>query len=285
MTERPVILHLHIPKTGGTTLNKYIYKHWSTEKTYVAEDNHLHSGVYYFPTGFLHEGAARLPDSLSRVLLRNDLRAIVGHFCYGMHRYVNRPWAYVTLLRNPLDRILSLYYHLSPTGAINIEEFISNPTYKIFENDQTRRLAGIDPKSDRCTKQTLCRAKANLHQHFSVVGVTERFDETLVLLKRKFGWTEKLDYYLKNVNTRRPKVTFPPAVIDAIRTRNAFDFELYGYAKALLGAAISAQDVWFHEELERFISTKNSVAQIRNLTQKKRKSCSVTATKGANFPV
>ena len=267
---RPVILHLHIPKTGGTTLNKYIYQHWSGENRYVAEDDYFHSGVYYFPTGFLYESAARIPACIRSMLLRDDLRAVVGHFCFGIHRHVIRPWAYVTLLRNPVDRIISLYYHLSPTGAISIEEFISNPSYKIFENDQTRRLAGIEPKLARCSRPTLQRAKENLQRYFSVVGVTERFDETLVLLKRKFGWTDKLDYYLRNINTRRPQAPFSPAVIDAIKTRNAFDCELYEYAKTLLNAALSAQDGRFHEDLKRFISTKNSVTQNQNRRKRSR---------------
>ena len=266
MDEHPLILHLHIPKTGGTTLNKYIYKHLSTDKKTVAEDDYLHSGVYYFPTGFLHENAESIPDRIRRILSRDDLGAIVGHFCFGIHRYVTRPWAYVTLLRNPLDRIISLYYHLRPSGgAINIEEFTSNPAYKIFENDQTRRLAGIDHKLDSCTRKTLQRAKQNLRQHFCVVGVTEHFDETLILLKRTFGWKKQLEYYLKNVNTRRPFTDkIPHATIDRIRARNEFDYELYDYAKDILNAAISAQDAGFQEDLQRFVSIKNLTKQAQN---------------------
>ncbi len=272
MTERTIILHLHIPKTGGTTLNKYIFKHWSTDESYVAENRYLCSGVYYFPTGFFHEACAKIPSSMRRVLSRKDLRAVVGHFCFGIHRHINRPWAYITMLRNPLDRIISLYYHLSPQGAISPEEFLLNPTYRIFENDQTRRLAGIDLGAKRCNIQSLQRAKENLRQYFTVVGVTERFDETLVLLRLIFGWKEPLDYYLKNVNTLRPKASFPAAVIDTIKTQNALDFELYEYAKTAFDTAISTQDVGFQAELEHFRVLKNSIAKTKR--RRKRRSSS-----------
>ena len=53
------------------------------------------------------------------------------------------------------------------------------------ENVQTKMIARADYDA-RCTVETLLKAKANL-QHFSVLGLTERFEESLALMKLRFG--------------------------------------------------------------------------------------------------
>ncbi len=45
----------------------------------------------------------------------------------------------------------------------------------------------------------------NLQQHFAVVNTTERFDETLALLKQTFAWKKEIASYARNVNTDNPK--------------------------------------------------------------------------------
>ena len=42
-----------------------------------------------------------------------------------------------------------------------------------------------------CTAEIFERAKENLRRHFSVVGLSERFEETLALMKLRFGWKLK----------------------------------------------------------------------------------------------
>ena len=259
MSFDPIILYLHIPKAGGTTLNDCIYNQCCADEYYMAEEGYLHAGIYYYPIGFFKESHPSMPGNIKRALCRKDLRAVIGHFSFGIHRYLTRAWAYVTLLRNPLDRILSLYYHLNMLGSMTIEEFVANPPWREIDNDQTRRISGFDPEIGRCTKSTLNQAKENLRQYFSVVGVTERFDETLILLKRTFGWSKELLYYPKNVNPHRSTISsLPQNTLEAIMERNKFDIELYEFAKKLLDEAITAQDLSFQDEVNKFQSLKQS---------------------------
>ncbi len=258
--DSPVTLYLHIPKTGGTTLNKHLYRHLCAKTHDVAEQGYFHSGIYYYPQGFFVKPNSQMPANIRRALARDDLRAVLGHFRFGLHRYLSRPWTYVTLLRDPVDRIISLYCHLNIAHEKSLEEFVSDPPYREFDNDQTRRISGIDAQIGHCTGLMLEKAKDNLGRYFSVVGTMERFDETLILLKRRFGWKKELFYYFKNFNPRRPaKETFAKQTLDAITSRNALDLKLYDFAQTLLDQAVRAQDNGFAEELESYRSMKAAI--------------------------
>ncbi len=275
MTRPPVLLYLHIPKVAGTTLSKCIQSQCASENRYKAEPDPeypwkymIHDGVYYYWRGFFKPPDLQVTADVQRVLARGDLRAVVGHFWFGFHRYVSGPSTYATMLRDPVERIVSLYAHLVehefpqplPYHGMSLHEFVTNPPFREVDNDQTRRVAGEEPQLGRCTTAMLKRAKQNLRQHFSVVGVTERFDETLMLLKQTFGWTKSLSYYPTNQSGIRPTTSsLPPETLDAVRERNELDLKLYCFAQELLGEAIAKQDEAFHDELAAFQTSQRGL--------------------------
>ena len=249
--DAPTVLFLHIPKAGGQTLGEFVYNQCRAAET--REDDILNAGVAYLTYGFLKEPNLDIPAHVLPILRRRDLRAVIGHFWFGLHEHVARPSTYITLLRNPVDRLVSLYYYTKQSEMMSLEEFVRSPPFKEVDNDQTRRIAGVDPRIGECTNETLRMAEENLRRYFAVVGTTERFDETLTLLKRRLGWTRDVLSYPRNVNPRRqPTASLSPQVIDAIRERNQLDWALWQYATRLLDEAIAAEGAEFHEELERY---------------------------------
>jgi hypothetical protein len=255
------LLYLHIPKTAGTTLKHCIYEQYANgPKGAPEERGWLREGVFYYPIGFLKPKRPLIPQWIRSALARDDINAVVGHFQFGIHQFVGKPTTYVTLVREPVDRVVSLYYHLRAAangGAGNVadmtlDEFITSLELRETDNDQTRRIAGLEPPFGRCTEKTLARAKGNLVRNFSVVGVTHRFDETLVLLKRLLNWGDL--YYLPGlVNKARPSRSgISAATINQIAARNSLDGELFKFAEMLLDEAITAQSPDFADELKAF---------------------------------
>ena len=144
--DRVVTLFLHTPKCAGTTLADLIYPNYADPTVEVAEDGLFHRGLYYFPgDGFFKPADLGFDDEIARVMQRPDLNAVIGHFWYGLHRLIPRECKYVTLLRDPAQRLWSLYNHLEyGRWSIGFDEFLHTGPWRELDNDQTRRVAGIE---------------------------------------------------------------------------------------------------------------------------------------------
>lgn len=231
------LLFMHIPKTGGQTLRGVIKKQYEPTES--------------FRCPFMEEKIAELPKDF-----RNRLKFIYGHFLFGTHEYFPKPFTYITLMRDPVDRFISAYYHILrvPTNRwhekvknLSLEEFIDRDDFNLQSepNVQTRFFCGKEPVS-------LETAKKNMAEHFPVVGITELFAESLFLMKKQFGW-EKIQYKKKNMGSNRPpKKEISKEVITKIAQKNHLDAELYQYAKKQLEARIHALDRQTKLEMESF---------------------------------
>ena len=72
--------------------------------------------------------------------------------------------------------------------------------------------------------------------------MTERFDDTLELLRMRFGWTD-LSYERRNATPGRSSVDeLPASAVGAILEANRFDAQLHGFAAELLEAGFFPND-------------------------------------------
>jgi len=255
--DNPLIFYLHIPKAGGTTLGDFIYNQCQNGDN--NEDGLIKNGIYFSSDGFFRENETGFSVQTKNILTRFDLRAVIGHFVFGIHQLVDRPYQYITILRNPINRVISLYHYLRLEDKMSLEQFANDCPYREIDNDQTRRIAGINPEPGKCSEQDLERAKENLCKHFAFVGITERFDETLALLKLKFNWTKNVSSYPRNVNAdkKQSDINMEPG-IKAVKNRNLYDIQLYNYANQLMDEMIAlqgpafSQALWQQKELNSF---------------------------------
>jgi len=243
------LIFLHIPKAGGTTLHGIIERQYDPSCIFSIDGTRIHESIREF---------TELPEEE-----RGRLLVLKGHMSFGLHRLLPRSFSYITMVRNPVERVISNYYFLlrAPKhplhetikgNNISLADAVASEMFARFNNSQTKMLSGIDVESEKEPAKLLETAKENLQKFFSVVGLTERFDETILLIKRAFAW--KLPFYVKeNVSKNRPgQESLSNETLEIIKKANDLDIELYEYAKGLFERKFRQQDMAFRAELFLF---------------------------------
>jgi hypothetical protein len=71
-----------------------------------------------------------------------------------------------------------------------VKDYISSGLTVWVDNGQTCMLSGAGESVGfgKCSHDMLETAKRNIETHFAVVGLSECFNEALILLRRLFGW-------------------------------------------------------------------------------------------------
>lgn len=241
---RQLVIFLHIPRTGGTTLWSIIRRQYGPK--YYAR----------YQWRDLNRNVAALEQRLHDD--PQTLRLTGGHVPYGVHRATGRPVVYFTLLRDPIQWTISSYYkfrrkqdHPLHARFAELDNDINACIPLLEDNLQTRMIAGLTD-SGACTREHLEIAKARLRDEMRVTGLLERYDETLILLRRAFGW--KMPYYfLKNIGgNSRSQREHPPETLEIARQQCALDLELYAYAQQLFDAQVRQQGITFAQEVRLF---------------------------------
>jgi hypothetical protein len=248
------LIFLHLMKTGGTTLFRLLRQNFPQQLTFHYTQE---------------KPGKRLEDlyHLSQAE-RDRLKFLHGHIHYGFHEQFNQPCRYVSIIRNPINRVVSLYYFIHQNPNRNLPEASRCQTLRDYldsnpfgiDNDQTRRIAGSISNHypfGQCDSELLDVAKQNLRK-FLVIGVTERFDESLLVLKYALG-LEKILYYRFNENSRKPKLEdIDSHDLKRIQHYNQLDTALYQFANELLDEKIQQMGDRFQSE---YVFFRNANAQ------------------------
>ena len=230
------LIFLHVPKSAGTTLNRLI------EWEYPLFD------IYSIDPVFFRWSWAHLQRLSEKRLKRT--RVFKGHMLFGLHEILPQQATYITVLREPVDRVVSAFYFMRNYKLHplywkfrwenwSLEDFVRRSPR---DNVQCKIVAGAEYE-EPCTAEICERAKENLVRYFSVVGLSERFEESLALMKLRFGW--KLRRYSSfNVTRTRPKKEdLPRSALDLIAEKNSFDVSLYELAAKVFQTAIDRHGV------------------------------------------
>jgi len=251
------LIFLHIPKTAGQTLHTIIEKQYDT--------NHI------FSIGINTQERIDEFKKFSEEE-RKNIRVLKGHMSFGMHEFMPQPCTYITLLRDPVERIISSYYYVlrEPrhylhnrviSKQMSLKDFVSSGISTDLDNGQTRRLSGVSAgrllgsriiSFGNCDPSLLKVAKENLLKYFSVVGISEKFDESLLRIKQTLDWNNCF-YVKKNVTRNRIlSQDIPKNTLNEIRKHNQLDLELYQYWNIFFTENITNQGALFATELENF---------------------------------
>jgi hypothetical protein len=246
------VIHIHIPRAAGHTLNSVI------GRRYRASDVFTYAG----PVG----QQVVIPRSGAQTL-----RLIRGHISFGIDAQLDIPSTYITFLRDPVSRVISLHRYIVENPRHHLHEQIIDMSLEDFVtsgiddaevgNGQTRQLFGV---TDRVPDEEMLEdAMRHLREDFAAVGVIERFDESLLLLRKALGWPLPF-YRVKNATT---SVRGGPSseVRRLIESRNALDRRLYTFATGLLDERSSDLGPSFLAELATFKGLNAAARVFRRL--------------------
>ena len=153
-TEEAVIF-LHLPKTAGTTLNRLIEWEYRLSEMYSIDP-------------VLFEWSAAHLRKLPPARLRKT-RMFKGHMLFGLHEVLPQPSTYITVLRDPVERVLSAFYFMRSyklhplywklrREKWTMEEFVQRSTR---DNVQCKIIAGADYDAP-CTRSDIGEGKPPL---------------------------------------------------------------------------------------------------------------------------
>lgn len=256
ISNKSPLIFMHIPKTGGMSLFSAFTKHWGTD---IAD---------------LYNISQRNPAPAVELVKDRSKAIYCGHYPIGLHEFLDRPSYYAAVVRDPVERVISLYSFCLP--MLNHCRMLSQskhvPLHKLFEQpdipdyfddfipwmegDQTpetffscpsaeldngmvRRFSGIGLASGPCPDSALDLAKQNIEQYFSVVGVLERYPETLRLLERKLEIPTLDENKVNETRVRHLASDFDPKLLQRIERMNSLDIELYRWVNDRLDVELS----------------------------------------------
>lgn len=174
---------------------------------------------------------------------RINVTCLTGHMPWGLHRFVDYPWTYATMLRHPVDRVVSLYwfvrcfskhrYHRA-AQKMGLADFATSGAFADLDNGMTRFLSGRREcgslKGRRPVDDTDLKLAMGHLAGMSAVGFVETFDASLGQMADRFGW-EHVDCERKMVGKKHTPPTEEQR--GAIARHNRFDMALYEYALGL----------------------------------------------------
>lgn len=235
----------HIPKTAGTTFYEYISRFYKESEIYPKSS----LGGYEAITNF-------------NEVISDDIKFIASH--KNFREDLDDSWNIITFVRDPRERLLSLYNHWK---SWTNEEIDSAPTdddvknlkksfkdkslveiLKLedelinfhFINGLSKNLIPINKHHLINNENKLLKEAKKQLDKMSFIGVVERFEESQFLFEYLFNLPHEKN--LEKLNERTYDFTFTKDEEDEIDRAIAVDIEIYDYALKK-----------FQESLQKFI--------------------------------
>jgi len=231
-----MIIFLHIPKSGGTSLIT------SLANIYGDKFVRVHSPNFGQLKSKYQNSELRLPEKCE---------IVSGHFSFGWHEVFKiEKFNYFSIMREPVSRVISHYFYVlkNPHHRLHkvlvekgysLEEYVSSGLVGEVNNGQARLLSGIEEiqfapygedkvKYGSNSRELFELAKRNIDNSFDFVGILEKYDDCLFLLKEYYG-IEIQNEKLNEGSYKDELATISPRQIEVIKEYNKIDIDLYEY--------------------------------------------------------
>ena len=260
------LVFIHMPKAAGSTLQRIIDRQYRGQKTFDIDGN----------------GIARIQASIDHLRSlseaeRAEIRCLKGHVPFGVGQWLRSPVQYISMLREPVARAISDYNFAVSNPEHNLYREVNDKGMSLLQYVEIRARAGLAnlytrllsgcvnwenlALSGALSRDTLESAKENVRK-CAAVGITERFDESILLFKKKLGWSS-CSYVRENVtpSIRVNRNQISSDVEKAIKEYYQLDTELYQYCLEIFNKNIQSAGRDFQTELAEFAKTNSAYQQ------------------------
>ena len=218
---------LHIPKTAGTSLRVALEAALGPNAVLPSADYLKRRGGKYLSGKDL--GKAYMGAS-------DGLKLIQGHFSFKELQRLAPEAAVMTVLREPVARVVSLLKHHKARHGIQMayQDMITlgGPAFNAASNHQVKLLSTLPEGAD--VSEHLESAMATLNK-CAAVGVTERYSETLKLCSHLVGEPLGPPQTLNRSDLQLEAL--PDEFLEDLAFRNRSDTILYRHALKILDSS------------------------------------------------
>jgi hypothetical protein len=195
------IAFFHPPKCGGTSVRHSL-------SMVFGGPSRVDLASAYAAARTLGIGGMELCEGmLAYFVQRHDVPFISGHFCYSRRVFAGREDEFdlITILRNPLDRMLSHYYfarfkpapdHFTPVDC-ELSEYLLTDRARLWATTFTRMFVGeIDNLS-----------------RFAIVGTLEHVEKFEEAVQQRYKTRFSIGHLRKNPKAGYPKFSDQPSQV------------------------------------------------------------------------
>jgi hypothetical protein len=266
LPEKPTILvNLHVGKTGGSTMNEILERHYRKE---IGESVNciLQPGQHY-PLMSIRKLRENFYTRLS-LLGKAQACLTGGHIGLEVLNFFPKGTNVkaFAIVREPKSLLLSHFWYALQGGqeleinVVTLDQSLIDfiVTSAQYNNDNVRWFSRNNKLYDNkvpITEEDFQEIKNNIERDFLFVGLSHKFDETLIALRRLMGWKfdENLFYKTKNKTAfKMPEESYPDSILDQVKERFAFDKRLYAWLEKRFDSLTKLLGADFEEEVRVF---------------------------------